>query len=156
VTNVEPIEPYLEPLRKSVTVDRSVAEAFETFTAGLARWWPLERYSISQERAKTCGIEPRAGGEVYEIRDDGVRCVWGKVVAWDPPHRLVLSWHPGREPETAQEVEVRFTEASGKTRVELEHRGWQQLGDRAAASRESYAGGWDYVLGTAFAEACAE
>lgn len=153
--SVDRIEPYLEPLRKSVTVGRPVAVAFEVFTAGMARWWPLARYSISQARATSCGIDPFVGGEAYEVRDDGVRCTWGKVLAWDPPHRLVLSWHPGREPDLAQELEVRFSEAADATRVDLEHRGWQKLGEAAAASRESYSGGWEYVLKVAFVEACA-
>src|SRR6185503_20128896 len=107
--SVEPIQPYLEPVRKSVTVARTPAEAFEVFTAGFARWWPLRTHSIAQERARTCGIDAWVGGEVYEVDDAGVRCAWGRVLAWEPPHRLVLSWHPGMEPEVAQEVELRFT-----------------------------------------------
>jgi uncharacterized protein YndB with AHSA1/START domain len=147
------IEPFLQPLRKSVTVARPPAEAFEIFTARMARWWPLAPYSMSQERAASCAIEPRPGGEVYEVRDDGVRCTWGRVLSWEPPRRFVLSWHPGREPETAQEVEVRFVAVPTGTRVELEHRGWQALGEAAAATRERYAGGWEHV-GEAFVNAC--
>jgi uncharacterized protein YndB with AHSA1/START domain len=75
------------------------------------------------------------------------------VLSWEPPRRFVLSWHPGREPETAQEVEVRFVAVPTGTRVELEHRGWQALGEAAAATRERYAGGWEHV-GEAFVNAC--
>lgn len=153
--SVERFEPYLQPIRKSVTVSRPVSETFEVFTAGIARWWPLARYSINESRAKSCGIDPFVSGEVYEVREDGVRCPWGKVLVWEPPHRLVLSWHPGREPEEAQEVEVRFTGVEGSTRVDLEHRNWQKLGEAAAAARKSYDGGWEHVLGEAFVKACA-
>jgi uncharacterized protein YndB with AHSA1/START domain len=83
---------------------------------------------------------------VFEIGDAGERCVWGTVLAWAPPERLVLSWHPGLPPEQAQEVEVRFTSVPTGTRVDLEHRNWHQLGDRAPAVRDSYDGGWAAVL----------
>ena len=152
--SVEPIAPYLEPVRKSITVPLAAAEAFELFTARMASWWPLrDRFSISGPRAMTCAIEPRAGGAVYEVRDDGERLPWGKVLAWEPPRRVVLSWHPGRSPNVAQEVEVTFTASGNGTRVELVHRGWQKLGDDAGAARVSYEGGWEAVLGSAFAAA---
>jgi uncharacterized protein YndB with AHSA1/START domain len=154
VPKVEPIAPYLEPLHKAVTVKRRPEEAFEVFTAGLARWWPLARYSISQERARSCAIEPFVGGAIYEVRDDGERCAWGRVLVWEPPRRFAVTWHPGRDPDTAQEVEVRFLAEGDATRVELEHRGWAKLGERAAETRESYAGGWDVVLGAHFVPAC--
>lgn len=154
---VEPIQPYLEPVRKSVSVSRSVNEAFDLFTAGLGRWWPLASYSISQERARTCALEPRVGGEVYEVRDDGERCPWGRILAWEPPRRFVMTWHPGRDPDTAQELEVRFVAEPGGTRVDLEHRGWQKYGPAAEAkeARESYDSdaGWKSVLAR-YVEAC--
>ena len=145
--------PSVEPVRVSVTVARPPDEAFEVFTAGIARWWPLRRISIGEARAASCAIEPRVGGEVYEVRDDGQRFPWGRVEVWDPPRRLVMSWHPGRALEVAQEVEVRFTPEGDGTRVDLEHRGWERLGDEAAAVRASYDGGWRSVLGTHFAGA---
>ena len=153
--SVEPIGPYLEPVRKSVTVPRALAEAFEIFTARMASWWPTEKYSIHLGETATCGIEPRAGGAVYEIARNGERCAWGCVLAWEPPRRFVLSWHPGRDPETAQEVELRFTPVPGGTRVDLEHRGWAKLGARAAGTRAGYEGGWETVLGKHFVAACA-
>ena len=68
---VEPIAPYLEPIRKSVTVACSVEKAFEIFTGRIASWWPVSQYSISQERTRNVVIEPRVGGRIYEERDDG-------------------------------------------------------------------------------------
>lgn len=151
--SVAPIQPYLEPLRKSVTVARPAAEAFEIFTSGMSSWWPLHAYSISESRAKSCAIEPRVGGEVYEVRDDGERLPWGRVLAWEPPRRFVMTWHPGHDPATAQELEVRFVAEGGATRVELEHRGWQRLGAQAGEMRGAYDGGWEAVLGKHFVEA---
>jgi uncharacterized protein YndB with AHSA1/START domain len=144
---VEPFSRFFEPLRKSIVVDCDPAHAFDTFTARMSAWWPLAAgYSMFGARAVSCGIEPRAGGEVYELRDDGERCVWGKVLEWAPPERLVLSWHPGLPSGEAQEVEIRFTGVPAGTRVDLEHRHWHQLGDRAPGVRESYDSGWASVL----------
>jgi uncharacterized protein YndB with AHSA1/START domain len=150
--SVVPIRPFLEPLRKSVTVRRTPAEAFEIFTARLERWWPLARFSIFQEQAASCGFEPRVGGAVYEVSAAGERRTWGTLLAWEPPQRLVMTWHPGRDPDTAQEVELRFTAVAGGTRVDLEHRGWQSLGEQAAESREGYDHGWPAVLSEYAAE----
>lgn len=154
--SVEEPQNYMEPLRKSVTVGKPVEQAFNLFTAGLARWWPLGRYSVSQERAITCVMEPRVDGSLYELRDDGERFLWGRVLVWDPPHRVVFSWHPGRDAETAQEVEIRFSAQGHSTRVDLEHRDWAKLGDRARETREGYERGWDVVLGQHFLGACRE
>jgi uncharacterized protein YndB with AHSA1/START domain len=152
--SVEPIAPYLEPVRKSVHVDRPPDEAFAVFTTGLGRWWPLASHSLGQARAVTCVMEERAGGAIYETNDAGERFPWGQVVTWEPPRRIVMTWHPGQPPEAAQEVEVRFSPDGGGTRVELEHRGWQKLGQRAAESRDAYDHGWVDVLGVHFARAC--
>ena len=68
---------------------------------------------------------------------------------WEPPHRLVLTWHPGRDADDSSEVEVRFAAADGGgTRVELEHRGWERFGEDAVARRRAYVGpgAWGHVL----------
>lgn len=150
---IEPLAPYLEPLRKSLTLGLPPGQAFELFTAGLGRWWPLRTHSVFQERAATCGLEPRVGGALFEQRDDGERSLWGTVLVWEPPRRFVVSWHPGREADTAQELEVRFLAEGAGTRVELEHRGWQSLGAEASESRSGYDRGWDGVLAR-YVEAC--
>ena len=154
MAEIEELAPYLEPVRKSVTVGCSAERAFELFTAGIARWWPKDRYSVSQARTRDVVLEPRAGGAVYEVRDDGETFPWGRVLAWEPPRRVVLSWHPGRAPDVAQEVEVQFTASAEGTIVELEHRNWTRLGDAAAGVRERYEGGWAIVLGRCFVDAC--
>jgi uncharacterized protein YndB with AHSA1/START domain len=154
--SVEPIAPFVEPVRKSVTVGCAQAEAFDLFTRQIGRWWPLRAgFSISGERASTCVIEGRQGGAVYEVRDDGERFPWGTVESWEPPRRVVLRWHPGRAPDTAQEVEVTFSADGTATRVDLVHRNWQRLGSEAGATRARYENGWERVLGQAFAAAVA-
>jgi uncharacterized protein YndB with AHSA1/START domain len=133
------------PVLKTVTVSRPVEEAFHVFTEDMGAWWPLGRYSVDPDRAEDVVLEPKVGGRLYERRPDG-RADWGEVLAWDPPARLVFTWHPGRGSEEATEVEVRFTASAGGTLVELEHRGWEILGERAAAVRSSYEQGWPGVL----------
>lgn len=64
-------------MRKSVTVKRPVGEVFEIFTARIGRWWPLLTHSVSEARAVDVAIEPRVGGEIAEVRDDGARFAWG-------------------------------------------------------------------------------
>lgn len=152
--NVESMRPYLEPLRKSVVVRRTPAEAFEIFTARLSAWWPTHRFSIHQAEVATCGIEPRVGGEVFEVAKSGARERWGTVLAWDPPKGFAMTWHPGRTADTAQEVEVRFVAVADGTRVDLEHRGWTVLGDEAEETRKGYDQGWVMVFERCYVEAC--
>jgi uncharacterized protein YndB with AHSA1/START domain len=143
----------IEPVVNSVTVAAPVDRAFEIFTTDVKSWWPLDRYSVAGDEdadgvvAVDSVIEPRAGGRWYEVRSDGSQAGWGEVVVFEAPHRLVATWHPGRSAEEATEIEVRFSEDGAGTRVELEHRGWERLGARAAEAREGYAGGWIAVLG---------
>ena len=155
-SNVVSFSSYMDPVRKTISVGCAPERAFSIFTDGISRWWPLKTLSLSQARAVSCAIEPRLGGAVYEVADDGVRIEWGEVLVWEPPSRLVMSWHPGSPADTAQEVEVRFTPQGAGTRVDLEHRGWEKLGERAAEARSNYDGGWVLVFETLFAQACAD
>ena len=143
------------PVRKTIVVRRGPEEAFDVFTRRFGSWWPYTQHSLGEEEAAACGFEPRLGGEVYETSRSGERSRWGSVRAWEPPHRFVLAWHPGRDPAEATEVEVRFEPVAGGTRVTLEHRGWESLGAKGAESRESYEKGWVLVFETRYAAACA-
>jgi uncharacterized protein YndB with AHSA1/START domain len=136
----------LAPVVKSVETSRGVDDAFALFTRGIARWWPRHRHSVSQDRCTDVVLEPRVGGSLHEVRDDGETFAWGRVLAWDPPHRLVVSWHPGYEEARSTEVEVRFEPIAGGTRVTLEHRNWERLGADADATRGGYDQGWVGVL----------
>jgi uncharacterized protein YndB with AHSA1/START domain len=154
MANAERVPRPIEPLKQSIVVKRSPAEAFDIFTARFGAWWPYQQFSVHQADTRTCVFEPRLGGDVYEVAQAGTRVPWGKVIAWEPPHRFVMTWHPGRGVETSQEVELRFIAVADGTRVELEHRDWEKLGTNAMEERGNYEGGWTVVIGTHFAEAC--
>lgn len=136
----------VRPLRKSVTVRWSPEAAFRRFTDEIATWWPRRTHSVGGEAAENVIFEPRVGGRIYEVMRDGRTAVWGTVLEFEPPRRVAFSWHPGREPDTAQTVEVTFAAAGDGTLVELVHTGWEKLGDEALEMRERYDGGWTFVL----------
>jgi len=99
-------------------------------------------------------MEGRVGGRLFERDRAGKEHVWGIVTAWEPPRRLVFTWHPGRSPDSAQDVELRFSDAGGgMTLVELTHTGWERLGEKAAEARGRYDKGWEFVLVECFGEA---
>ncbi|HEU4521512.1 MAG TPA: SRPBCC family protein [Thermoanaerobaculia bacterium] len=141
----------LPPILMSVLVPLSPAGAFELFTARIGEWWPLATISIASANGGTCFIEPFAGGRVFERANDGGEHEWGNVVAWEPPHRFAMTWHPGGKATT--EVEVRFTAADEGTFVELEHRGWEAFGEDADSARDNYANGWPLVFTRCYGEA---
>jgi uncharacterized protein YndB with AHSA1/START domain len=140
--------PAFTPIRKTVRVSVPPERAFRRFTAELASWWPLRSHSVGQDHAETVTMEPRVGGRIVERIRGGREAVWGTITTWDPPRRVAFSWHPGREPGTAQDVEVRFAADGAGTRVELEHRGFERLGAALGRkARRGYPLGWEYVLG---------
>jgi hypothetical protein len=128
-------------VRHAVTVRASQARAFETFTAGFGRWWRRTGNGIGKSPFKTGTIEPFAGGRWYEVGEDGVETDWGKVLAWEPNHRVLLAWQIGADwrydPALITEVEVRFIAAGPLlTRVELEHRHLDRIGEHAGRFRD--------------------
>lgn len=136
----------LTPLKKSITVPWPLEAAFQRFTVRIADWWPMRSHSVGGERTQKVVFEGREGGRIYEIERDGEQHDWGRITVWDPPGRVAFTWHPGRTPDTAQEVEVRFTATREGTRVDLIHTGWERLGDLARRARRGYPIGWAYVL----------
>ena len=141
----------IEPIRFSVTVPLSVPDAFALFTERMTAWWPLPTHSLAQERAERVDFEPHVGGRIVERSRDGEEHVWGEVLACDPPHRLVFTWHPGLDAST--EVEVAVRAVAGGTQVELEHRNWEALGELAEEARTGYLNGWPFVFVERFAGA---
>jgi uncharacterized protein YndB with AHSA1/START domain len=139
-------------VEKSVKVAVPLDRAFEVFTAEIATWWPLRTHAVDTEHSETVIMEGRVGGRLYERTASGEEHLWGTLTAWDPPHRFVYSWHPGRGAETAQEVEITFTADGDGTRVDVRHSGWEKLGERMDETVASYDEGWDVVIGR-FAEA---
>jgi uncharacterized protein YndB with AHSA1/START domain len=136
----------LPPVRRSVVVPLDPSSAFDLFVRRIKDWWPLSARSIALENAVSCHIEPHVGGRVFERTRDGREGIWGRVVAWEEPLRLVFTWHPGSLEETPEEVEVRFVDIGGRTRVDLEHRNWEHAGEKAALRRGLFEGGWPGVL----------
>jgi uncharacterized protein YndB with AHSA1/START domain len=146
----------IEPIRRTITVACSPEHAFRVFTEETRSWWPVERFSIAAESGadvQRIVMEPRSGGRLFEVQDDGTEAPWGQVMEWQPPARLVLAWKPNTTPHPPTEVEVRFTSAGRGTLVELEHRGWERLGADAAEAHEGYAEGWPLVFDELFAAA---
>lgn len=139
------------PVRKSIFVDASPSHAFDVFTAGIGRWWP-KTHKIGPADLDRPIIEPRSGGRWYELDVDGSECEIGKVAVWEPPSRLVLIWQLTPEftydPGLITEVEVLFTPEGDGTRVDLEHRDLERMGDKADAMRETVSGpgGWPGLL----------
>jgi uncharacterized protein YndB with AHSA1/START domain len=139
----------VEPVRKQVRVARPVEEAFALFVEGIGSWWPVELHSRVADEQHARGVtvdrvvfEPRPGGRVFEVTSEGVEGQWAEVLEFEEPDRFLLAWKPNDRPEPPTEVEVRFEPDGDGTRVTLEHRGWERLGERAGQARDGYADGW--------------
>ena len=147
-------EAGIKPVEKQIKVRLNQEAAFQLFTEGLGRWWPLSSYSVGMEKAESCHMEGHVGGRIFEVMENGEESEWGRVTEWDPPETVAFEWYPGRTSETAQQVSIRFTAADDGTLLELVHTGWETLEARAEATRGGYDSGWDFVLGQ-FTEATA-
>lgn len=134
----------MEAIRKSVTVPLPVEKAFRLFTDGVNSWWPVATHSIGHEDVENVTFDPD-GKRVYERLADGTEHDWADIDAWEPPNRFLLAWRVNPE-KIGTEVEVRFSADGDETRVDLEHRGWERLGDQAAEARKGYSDGWKSVL----------
>ena len=153
-------ETTIAPVRYSVTVPISAQRAFTLFTEGFNTWWI--GHHIGEADLAEALIEPRTGGRWYERGVDGTECDWGKVLVFDPPARLVLSWQLNADfaydPDAsrASEVEVLFTEEGGQTQVALEHRHIERHAERAEEMAESLRGegAWPAIMDL-FAKAAA-
>jgi uncharacterized protein YndB with AHSA1/START domain len=132
----------VSPIRKSVVVNAGVERAFALFVDKFDAIKPREHNLLAAPIAETV-FEQRVGGHIYDVGVDGSRCEWARVLAYEPPSRVVFSWDVGptwqleSDPTKTSEVEVRFiAESSDSTRVELEHRhldrhgtGWRSVAD---------------------------
>lgn len=134
--------PRTPNVSRHVVVDAPIERAFALFTERFGDFKPREHNLLAVPIAETV-FEPRVGGHIYDRGADGSVCRWARILVYEPPHRVVFSWHIGptwqleSNPSKTSEVEVRFTaESVQTTRVELEHRhldrhgpGWQALAD---------------------------
>jgi uncharacterized protein YndB with AHSA1/START domain len=137
-----------------VVVDAPIERAFAVFTDDIGSWFPIEYNLLETEIAERV-FEPREGGHIYDRGTDGSECHWARVLSYEPPNRVVLSWDIGpqwqieTDPEKTSEVEVRFTsEGPDRTRVELEHRHLDRHGEGWEHTRDAVGGegGWTGVL----------
>ena len=143
-----------EPIRRTVTVRCPPERAFDLFTEEMGTWWPVESYSRAVSEFAGTGVEvdrlefqARGGGSILEHMSDGRTLPWAEVIAWDPPHRVVLAWRPHSMPEPPTELEVTFAADGDGTLVEVEHRGWEQLSDGFRdALYDVYDRGWTSTL----------
>jgi uncharacterized protein YndB with AHSA1/START domain len=141
----------IAPLRKTLTVNAAQAHAFDVFTNGIDRWWP-KNHGIGNGPLVKSVIEPRKGGRWYTVHADGSEAVIGHMRVWEPPFRMVFSWaiNANWKPDAtvASEVEVTFTsEGPTVTRVELEHRNFEVLGQQGGEKmRSDVSGGWPTLL----------
>jgi uncharacterized protein YndB with AHSA1/START domain len=132
----------MPPIHREVVVELALDDAFELFTARIGAWWPVAELSVFGPGALVAFTE----GEIVETLGDQTSS-WGRVTEWQPGARLAFSWHPGRAVDRASQVSVSFTaQGPQETLVVLEHAGWEQFDDPAAARRE-YGQGWPGVLG---------
>ena len=141
------------PVRRAVEVAAGQARAFEVFTARMGDWWPKSHSTEGQSPQVDVVVEPRAGGRWYERTEDGGTGEWGKVLAWDPPSRVLLAWQLSADfkydPNLVTEVEVTFEAlAENRTRVTLEHRNLERFGERAEKMRSEIDSpdGWPQIL----------
>jgi uncharacterized protein YndB with AHSA1/START domain len=139
-------------VRKSIVVEAPQAHVFDVFTARQNLWWPRDHH-IGACKEFTAMLEPRVGGRWYERGDDASECPWGRVLAWEPPRRIVLSWDIGADwkpdPALGTEVEVNFiAETPERTRVEVEHRKLERYGEHTEMMRAIFEapGAWGTQL----------
>jgi uncharacterized protein YndB with AHSA1/START domain len=135
---------------KSVVVDVPIEHAFDVFTIGIGTWWP-EAHHILDGELKEMIFETHVGGHIRDVATDGSECRWSRVLAYEPPTRVVFSWDISlrwqieTDASRCSEVEVSFTpDGDARTRVELEHRhldrhgeGWEGMRDAVGSP-----GGW--------------
>jgi uncharacterized protein YndB with AHSA1/START domain len=127
----------------SIVVEAPMERAFSVFTEDIGSWWNPDHHLLEGELADMV-FEPRVGGHVYDRGVDGSECRWARVLAYEPPNRVVISWDIDTrweletDLEKTSEVEVRFVaDGADRTRVELEHRNLDRHGDGWEGMRDS-------------------
>ncbi|GAA4746295.1 SRPBCC family protein [Modestobacter marinus] len=141
-------------VRRQIVVQAPIDRAFATFTERFGDFKPPEHNLLGVPIAETV-FDPVVGGHITDRGVDGSECRWARVLAFDPPDRVVFSWDISpqwqveTDPERTSEVEIRFlAEGPERTRVELEHRRLDRHGDGWEAVRDGVAddAGWPLYL----------
>jgi peroxiredoxin Q/BCP len=149
------IAALVQPIHRSLSVRCAPDRAFRLFTEGIGTWWPLQTHSRAEDDFHGRGVTtervefPTGPGQpIVEHFSNGNALPWGDVLAYEPPTRVVIAWKPNANPNPPTEIEVRFAADGERTRVDLEHRGWERLGEIGPTAREPYASpdGWTRVL----------
>jgi uncharacterized protein YndB with AHSA1/START domain len=135
----------IQPLRIAFEVECSPDHAFDTWTGKATSWWP-PAHTVSHERGAEIVFEPRVGGRIFERTADGRVIDWGHITEWDRPRRIRYSWRIATDPSNATDVSIVFRRAPRGTRIEIEHGGWDRLGEIGQAWRDANRAGWDGVL----------
>ncbi len=137
---------------KALVVNVPISEAFRVFTERFGDFKPKEHNLLGAPIAETV-FEGKVGGHIYDRGEDGSECHWARILAFEPPSRVVFSWDIGpswqveSDPDLTSEVEVRFTaEADDRTRVELEHRNLDRHGPGWEGVRHGVDEGWPIYL----------
>jgi uncharacterized protein YndB with AHSA1/START domain len=145
----------------TTTVEASLEHAFAVFTEGIGSWWNPDHHILEAPLSHMV-FEPYVGGHVYDVGTDGSECRWSRVLAYDPPTRVVFSWdidvhwQVETDPARCSEVEVTFTAAGpGTTRVVLEHRHLDRHGEGWTSMSDAVGRGWREGGLDRFAAACA-
>jgi uncharacterized protein YndB with AHSA1/START domain len=143
-------------VKRTIRVNVPIEKAFQVFTERMGAWWPASHH-IAAQPFHDVVVEPREGGRWFERDNNGAECDWGRVLSWEPPYRLTLSWQLqpdwkySADMSRASEVALEFiAEGNQATRLELEHRhierhgeGWENLRKGVDAP-----GGWTGILET--------
>lgn len=153
-SDMDTVDPLGE-ITVTVSVPAELDAAFTAFTEGFGGWWP-EKQGFTGAPLETVGFEPAAGALWAERTVDGSEMKWGRVLRWEPPRRVVLSWELTADwattdgPELGSEIEVVFTaESAESSTVVLTHRGFDRHGDggsRMRADMASDSAGWPYLI----------
>ena len=136
----------IEPIRLSFEVACPVEHAFATWTGRTSTWWPASHTVTAADDVRIT-FEPRVGGRIFERTPAGDEHDWGEITAWEPPRRLAYLWHLRADRADATDVEITFVPVgAARTRVEIEHRGWERLGTAGVERRDRNRGGWAGLL----------
>jgi uncharacterized protein YndB with AHSA1/START domain len=143
-------------VKRTIRVAVPIEKAFQVFVEKMGAWWPATHH-IAKEPFQEIVVEPHEGGRWFERDSNGIECDWGRVLLWEPPRRLILSWHlqpdwtVNLDPSRASEVAMLFVaEHPSATRLEFEHRFIERHGEgyeKLFAGVDS-PGGWTAVLGS--------
>lgn len=143
-----------DSVKVTVKVPISASDAFNAFIDDLHSWWPKE-YTWAGDVLERIKIEPKENGRCFERGPYGFECDWGRVLKWNPPHRIIFSWQispnrvPEPNPEKASEVEIQFKEISNKaTKINFEHRNFDNHGKDAETYKKALNSpqGWPYII----------